>query len=126
MNRLEGRLLRAANLSTFCMIKANSISQILEAMDLVSRICCSHQRAVLRQLCTAKILEDGSVTINQGETRMECLFRHIRNSLAHNHTYMFENGNTMLEDSDDNESLSAKILIPRDALLEWMEIVKNR
>ena len=125
MNRLEGRLLRAANLSVFCMIRADRIDQTLEAMDLDKTICCTHPRAVLRQLCSVRIQEDGSVNVSQGETRMECLFRHVRNSLAHNHTYMFENGNILLEDCDDSSNISARILIPRDALLDWMKIIKK-
>ena len=54
---------------------------------------------------------------------MECLFRHIRKTLAHNRTYQFENGNILLEDVDDNEKVSARILLSKRTLLDWIDII---
>ena len=64
-------------------------------MDLADEICIQHPRAVMKQNCSVSIQEDGTTIINQNETRMECLFRHIRNSFAHNHTYLFDNDNIL-------------------------------
>ncbi len=126
MSRLEGRLLKSSNIGTFCFIKSDAISQTLKAMDLEGIICSTHPRAVIKQNIVVKVLEDGSTQITPKETRMECLFRHIRNSFAHNHTYCFESGNIMLEDCDDNKKVSARILLPRFALIEWMDIISNK
>ncbi len=125
LNKLEGRLLKAANLGMFCIIRADSIKQTLESMELGTRICCEHPRAVLKQLFTVDVMEDGTVNFANKETRMICLFRHIRNSIAHNCTYLFDNGNIMLEDADDKKSITARVLIPKQALLEWIHIVKH-
>lgn len=126
MVKLEGRLLRAAGLGMFCFIKSDSINQTLESMDLQDKICIEHPRAVLKHNCSPQLREDGSFSITQHETRMECLFRHIRNSLAHNHTYFFDNGYVLLEDCDDSEKVTARILIPKDALIEWVSIIKQK
>lgn len=123
MTKLEGQLLKTAGLSIFCFIKSDSIDGTLESMNLGDKVCIDHPRAVLKQNVKATIFEDGGTEIRQQETRMECLFRHVRNSIAHNHTYLFDNGNIMLEDCDENGKISARIIIPRDSLIEWMRII---
>lgn len=125
MSKLEGRLLKAANLGMFCFIKSDSISCTLEAMNLGQNVCIEHARAVIRQNYNVIVQEDNTVSITQQETRMECLFRHIRNALAHNHTYDFNNGNIMLEDCDDDKKISARIIIPKRALIDWVRIIKK-
>jgi hypothetical protein len=126
MSKLEGRLLKAAGLGMFCIIKSDSISQTLVSMDLEMKVCIEHPRAVMSQKCKVSVQEDGLVVVNQQETRMECLFRHIRNSLAHNHTYDFNNGNIMFEDCDENNNISARIIIPKHSMIDWMNIVKKQ
>ena len=126
MSKLEGRLLKSAGISIFCFIKGDSIDETLDSMNLGSKICTEHPRAVLKQNAKVVLYEDGSTEIRQQETRMECLFRHIRNAIAHNHTYLFDNGNILIEDRDDNGKISARLLMPRDTLIEWMRIVINR
>ena len=125
MSKLEGKLLTAAGMSIFSFIKSNSIDETLDSMNLGTKICTEHPRAVLKQNVKVVVFEDGSTEIRQQETRMECLFRHLRNAIAHNHTYLFDNGNVLIEDCDDNEKISARLLIPKDALTEWIRIVKN-
>ena len=126
MSKLEGRLLKASGIGNFCFIKADSINQTLEAMDLSDKICIIHPRAVIKQNHMVTIQEDGKAVINQQETRMECLFRHLRNSLAHNHTYLFDNDNILLEDSDDSGCITARILMPKQALIDWMTIIMKK
>ena len=123
MSKLEGRLLKAAGMSIFCFIKSDIIDETLDSMNLGSKICTEHPRAVLKQNAKVVVYEDGSTEIRQQETRMECLFRHLRNAIAHNHTYLFDNGNILIEDCDDNGKISARLLMPKDALIEWMRIV---
>ena len=125
MIRLEGLLLQAAGMSAFCLIKSDDIVNTLDSMNLTEKICVEHPRAVLKQNFKVTVLEDGTAVIAQQESRLECLFRHIRNSLAHNHTYLFENNNILLEDCEENGKVSARILIPRDSLLEWIKIIRR-
>lgn len=125
INKLEGQLLKASSIAVFCFIKSDSIIHTLESMDLADEICIQHPRAVMKQNCSVSIQEDGTTIINQNETRMECLFRHIRNSFAHNHTYLFDNDNILLEDCDESGKISARILMPKNALIEWMDIIKK-
>lgn len=125
MTKLEGRLLKAADLGMFCFIKSDSIDQTLESMDLQDKICIEHPRAVLKHNYAVSLREDGSFSVTQHETRMECLFRHIRNSIAHNHTYLFSNDNILLEDCEESGRITARILIPKKALEAWMIIIKK-
>lgn len=123
LNKLESRLLNSSNIGTFCIIKADTISETLQNMNLDDKICIEHPRAVLKQQCSVKINENGTTTITPKESRMICLFRHIRNSIAHNRTYLFKNDNIMIEDIDDKKNVSARILMPKVALFEWINIV---
>ena len=125
MTKLEGLLLKTAGLGMFCFVKSDSIDQTLESMDLQDKICIEHPRAVLKHNYAASLREDGSFSVTQHETRMECLFRHIRNSIAHNHTYLFSNDNILLEDCDESDRITARILIPKKVLEAWMVIIKK-
>lgn len=125
MTALERKLLKVSEIPSFCFIRADSIDNTLEQMQLgKGNWCVTHPRAVLKQNCKAKLLENGEVDVTNDETRMECLFRHIRNSLAHNHTYVFENGSILLEDAD-NQRITARILLKKYALLDWIRVVRK-
>lgn len=127
MCKLERELLKAANMSSFCFVKSSSIALTLNQMLLGSeKWCIFHLRAVLNQEYNCDVLETGKVEITNKETRMECLFRHIRNSLAHNHVYVFSNGNIVLEDTDaQNGKITARILLNKSTLLEWIRIIRK-
>lgn len=126
MSKLEGRLLAASGIANFCIRKTDSIECTLESMNLIDKICASHSRSALLQSHSVKVQEDGTIVISQKETRMECLFRHLRNSIAHNLTYLFPNDYILMEDRDENKKVSARILMPKRILLEWIEIVENK
>lgn len=125
LSRLEGKLLKASEIGIFCFIKADSINETLNSMDLNDKICIDHPRAILKQNIRISVHEDGTTVVAPQETRMECLFRHIRNAFAHNQTYIFDNGNVLLEDSEENEKISARILIPKGSLLKWINITES-
>jgi hypothetical protein len=128
MSKLERELLKSSGISSFCFIKADTISETLEQMQLGNeRWCVEHPRAVLKQDFKVKLHENGRVEIIGQEKRMECLFRHIRNSIAHNHIYYFENGNMVLEDVDNQskKTVTARILIRKETLIDWMYIIKK-
>lgn len=127
INMLESKLLRSSAMQMFCIIRANTITSTLEAMNLSDCICIEHPRAVLKQDFSVTVMENGEVKIVPKENRMECLFRHIRNAIAHNHTYVFDHDMIMLEDIEqDTGKLTARILIKRETLLTWINIVKKQ
>ena len=124
LGTLERELIKSSEM-TLVFIRSDAITHTLKSMDLDISICCEHPRAVLKQKYNLSAKENGQVVVTNSETRMECLFRHIRNSLAHARTYIFNNGNIMLEDRDDNGTLSARILIKAQTLIDWMDIIDH-
>lgn len=124
LGKLESELLKASGI-TLIFIRSDSISNTIKSMDLDSKVCCEHPRAVLKQGFKLKAKENGQIEVTNSETRMECLFRHIRNSLAHGRTYVFNNEMIMLEDLDENGTLSARIMIKAKTLIDWMNIIDN-
>lgn len=123
---LEALLIEAANISALCCIRAKSIKDTLAAMDLLGdRICIEHPRAVLKQDFNYDVNENEKFSFEFKESRIKCLFRHIRNAFAHGNTYFFDNGNMLLEDKEGNgdRKITAKILIPQSALISWISIV---
>ena len=124
LTELERRLIKAAGLGHFVMIKADEITETLESMNLNGEICWKHPRAVLKRNFKVKVHESGEISVDATESRMLCLFRHIRNALAHNRMYFSEDGTmVLLEDAEDGGRLTARILIPIHSLVEWIEIV---
>ena len=59
---------------------------------------------------------------NPKEPPMVCLFRHIRNAIAHGNTYQFENNNILLEDKYKGK-LTARILIKHETLIDWIKVI---
>ena len=123
---LERALLKNSTLQSFVFIKSNSISNTLETMDLKDRICIEHERAVLKLEGKAEIDEAGIFHFSESETRMESFFRHIRNSLAHNRTYVFGNNFILLEDCDENKNITARLLIKINTLLNWIKVITSK
>ena len=123
---LESELASAAGISAFCIIRNKTIKDTLSQMDLANdRICVSHPRAVLSQNFTYESDENETVKIKSGESRINAIFRHIRNSFAHGNTYFFPNGNCLLIDKDGSKTTAA-ILIPKQALWDWISIVDRK
>lgn len=126
-NALERKLLAESNLGRFVMIKADTITETLSMMNLNDEICWEHPRAVLKQNFSITVRENGTVNIENAETRMLCLFRHIRNSMAHNRIYFSPDGDKILLEDADDKGITARILIPAASLLNWITIIdKNR
>ena len=94
---LENALAKDAGIESFYMIRAKTIKDTLNLVDLGNRtICIEHPRAVLMQSYNIIIDETEKMQLKSGESRIKCLFRHIRNSFAHGNTYFFENDMLLL------------------------------
>lgn len=137
---LEEELKRISDIDDFHLVRAKSINQSLRAMDLADdEICAVHPRSVMRQNYTVSVSETEELRLKNDESRIEAIFRHIRNALAHGNTYFFDNGYILLEDKNNNErkhskenddpekakenelrQITAEILIKEETLLEWI------
>lgn len=127
LSELERNLLKSGDVHRFVMIRADSINETLENMGLKDDICIKHPRAVMQQNFKVTVKENGEVKLEERETRMQCLFRHIRNSIAHNRTYLFENGEMiLLEDADTDKKVTARILIKVKTLVDWIQIIRGK
>lgn len=126
LSSLERKLLHKSSISSLCLLKSDKIDDTLENMILSKDICIEHPRAVMLMNKSVLIHEDGSVVVTPSESRLVCLFRHIRNSLAHNRIYLFDNGNILLEDKSDGK-ITARLLIKVRTLVDWIaEVDKNQ
>lgn len=122
---LEGKLLKSAGMSQFVFLGSKSIRGTLEAMKLGEIACAEHPRAVLMRKASLSMTEDGTIKVEYvGENRMQCLLRHIRNSIAHGLTYSFPTGAILLEDRDGRE-ISARVLLKMETLIDWISIIEK-
>ncbi len=123
---LENELARVANIDSFCVIRSKNISKTLKQMNLSQdQICVTHPRAVLTQKYTCASDENEKLTLTSNESRINAIFRHIRNSLAHVNTYFFPNGMCLFEDKEATKT-TASILISRNTLIDWIFVVDKK
>ena len=123
---LEMALKAAANNMNICFVRARTIKDTLSAMDLANEsICIHHSRGVLMQAFEYQHDENEVVHVESSESRVKCLFRHIRNAFAHGNTYLLPNGMIMLEDKEQGlkGKITARLLMPQNSLLSWITIV---
>ena len=60
------------------------------------------------------------------ETDLECLLRHLRNSIAHGHVYIVHGGNTIhvcFEDINPQKKTTARIVCTQAELKKWRSIL---
>lgn len=124
LHRLEQKLLKSSGIPSLVILKSDSIDGTLESMGLEGEICIQHPRAVMKTEAKVSVKEDGTVSVSVQETRMVCLFRHIRNSLAHGFTYVLAPDALLLEDRND-EVITARILIRPQTLSDWIDVVRS-
>jgi hypothetical protein len=120
---LENELCRVGGFSMMPMIKSNSIKKTLAACDLDTIGCTYCPRMVLQQKHKAQSDEEEIVSLKSSETRMQCLFRHIRNALAHGGTHSYPNGTILLVDKDAKGASTAKIMLRKDTLIDWIWVI---
>lgn len=53
----------------------------------------------------------------------ESVLTHIRNSFAHGNTYFFDNGMFMIEDKDQRGNPTARMILKKQTLLDWIKLV---
>lgn len=112
------------------ILLANSINNTLSAFDLqifegkgekrknipieidIPKIVC---------LTPFKISDEEAPKADFGEA--ESVLTHIRNSFAHGMTYFFDNKNVLFEDKDQRGNISARMILHRHTLLDWIELI---
>ena len=123
---IETELFGTSYFEKICFIRAKKCTDTLGAMDLSNDlICISHPRAVMLQNFDIVINENESINYNSSsnsESKLNALFRHIRNAFAHANTYFFDNGMMLLEDKD-GKKVTAAVLIKQQTLLDWIKII---
>lgn len=120
---LEKSLANAAGLAEFHLIRSTDIKDTLSAMSLTgTMVCIDHPRAVMKRNASTKVNENETLEFTESEGRVLCIMRHVRNSLAHNNTYFFQNDMLMLEDKEKTK-ITARILMEKKALLDWIKII---
>ena len=64
----------------------------------------------------------------RGETDLECLLRHLRNSLAHGNVFLFHGGNYItvcFVDINDKKKITARILCTQADLRKWKDVLER-
>lgn len=88
-------------------------------------ICTSHPRIVLLGEYSLSYDENNIeyASIIDKETEVRCLFRHIRNALAHSIVYEYGDMLLLVDKNERSETITACILIRKQSLEEWIYIV---
>lgn len=123
LSKLESKLLKASGIPSFVILKSSCIDSTLAAMRLTGEICPSCPRAVLKLNCKVRLKENGQVSVVSSESRLACVFRHIRNSIAHGQVFGLGNRMIYMLDKDDNGEKSAAMVINQRTLFNWIRIV---
>jgi hypothetical protein len=55
----------------------------------------------------------------------ESVLTHIRNAFAHGNTYYFDNKYVLFEDKDQRGSITARILLSQQSLIDWIRLIDH-
>lgn len=121
----------AAGFTSIKILAANSINKTLADLDLdidergqknkvlgPKEIDIDYSRLACVTPYTIADEEEPKAKIGEAES----VLTHIRNAFAHGNTYFFDNGFMLLEDKS-NGVITARIMMKRSTLIEWIHIV---
>lgn len=99
-----------------------------EEKKLREEICVMHPRIALIGEHSISYDENDSehVKIINRETEVLCLLRHIRNAFAHSFTFEYGDKLLLVDKNERGGSITACILIRKQTLLDWINIVDKR
>ncbi len=112
------------------ILLANSINKTLRDFDLEiaeGKGNDKHNKAI--EIDVPKIVCLTPYSISDEEKpkprvgEAESVLTHIRNSLAHGNTYFFDNGMFMFEDKDQRGTITARMIMKRQTLLDWIRLI---
>lgn len=112
------------------ILLANTINKTLDSFDLTiieGKGDNKHNKAIeidepkIVCLTPYTIADEESPKARVGEA--ESVLTHIRNSFAHGNTYFFDNGNVLFEDKDMRGTITARIILKQQTLLDWISLI---
>ena len=107
----------------FCEQNANIETEFEKQALNGDKICDKCKRFVCKKM-TRRAKRDST----RKETELECLLRHIRNSLAHGHVYVNHGGNFIsvcFEDENDKHNTTARIVCWQADLTKWKKLLER-
>lgn len=126
----EMKRIAAMDASNVKILLANSINKTLASFDLeITEGEGSHKRFVAIEVDIPKIVCSTPYSIADEDPpkgkvgEAESVLTHIRNSFAHGRTYFFDNGNILLEDKDQRGTITARIILRVQTLLDWVCLI---
>ena len=112
------------------ILSANSINKTLATYDLeITEGKGAQKRNKAIEIDVPKIVcltpfsiaDEEKPSPKYGEA--ESVLTHIRNSFAHGLTYFFDNGNMLFEDKDQRGTITARIILKQQTLLDWIKLI---
>lgn len=130
----EMKRVAAIDASNVKILLANSINRTLANFDLeITEGKGERRRSVAIEVDVPKIVCSTPYSIADEDLpkgkvgEAESVLTHIRNSLAHGLTYFFDNGNVLFEDRDPRGTITARIILKIQTLLDWIALIdKNQ
>lgn len=111
----------------FYMFDANNIK------NGVASCCVEHPRAILARKIpelTAKLDSNMKVNVSfkdnkEVEPKIQCLFRHLRNAIAHDNTYFIGDKVLFIDYDPSGRGLTGAVLLSSQTLFDWITLVNN-
>ena len=117
-------MLKRNDVFRFCAQNAK-IDEELKIVALNGNSICNRCK---RFLCKRMTSRGAKRDETRKETDLECLLRHIRNSIAHGHVFIIHNGNyisILLEDQNDKGNTTARIVCCQADLKKWRTVLES-
>lgn len=115
--RLEHLLTRAdVDTESVLIIRGNNMDRGLEKLGLKT------EENISKSLDLPRIAFINTLPghMDSSKSSIISLMSHVRNALAHGHTYFFPNGFVLLEDVNLQRVITARILYHKNTLLNWI------
>lgn len=107
----------------FCAQSADAKTEFSKQALWGTDICDRCKRFTCKRM-TRKAKRDNT----RAETDLECLLRHLRNSIAHGHVFVVHGGNHItvcFEDVNEKNNLTARIVCCQADLIKWRKILED-
>lgn len=117
-------MLKGNELFVFCSQNAKTEDELAKVAFGGSQVCIRCKRFLCKRMTSRNAKRDET----RKETDLECLLRHMRNSIAHGHVFVYHSGNyisVLLEDQNDKGNTTARIVCCQADLKKWRNILEK-
>ena len=107
----------------FCEQNSNTEDELCWVSLNGSQVCVRCKRFMCKKMNKPSKRDD-----KRRETNLECLLRHLRNSIAHGHVYVNYSGHytsVLLEDENEKHHITARIVCCQADLKKWRTILEK-